>query len=82
MRAMGPYVYLGAEKISQLTSAPTRRFSAAETASWKDYVFGPEPGYFGVISKGRHYLVRLETYENQGKAASLWKMNFSWQALD
>jgi hypothetical protein len=82
VRRAGPFVYLGAEKIKALSAAPRGSFSTAETASWKDYVFAPGPGYYGVVSKGHSYVLHLESYENQGKAASYWKLNFSWKQLD
>jgi hypothetical protein len=82
VRRAGPSVYLGAEKIKELAAAPGGPFSTAETTSWKDYVFAPGPGYYGVVSKGHSYVLHLESYENQGKAASYWRVNFSWKQLD
>ena len=78
-RRMAVISYLGAPKIKEFTARPDPKSltrSAIET--WEDYVAGPAPGYFVVKSPGgRYYLLKLESFENQGKAASYWKMTFA-----
>lgn len=81
MRRGMAFVYLGAEQIREFGNSPAR-FRPADAAGWKDYILGPAPGYYGVVSRGKAYLVHIESYENQGKAASYWKLNGTWEALD
>ncbi|HVX68016.1 MAG TPA: hypothetical protein VHA11_15495 [Bryobacteraceae bacterium] len=81
-RRAGMISYLGADKIRFFPTAPKPgSISAAEVAQWKDYVAGPEPGYYVLRahSNGKLYLVQLISFENQGRAASSWRMQFNWQ---
>lgn len=79
-RRIGFISYLGADKISFFESAPSA-VPSSEVNSWKDYVAGPEPGYYVLRARSdrKLYLVRLVEFANQGKAASYWKMRFEWQ---
>lgn len=81
-RNVGIYPSLRAEKIKEFESPPTA-LSAAEISEWKDYIMGPKSNRYYVIRArdGRHYLLHLIKYENQGKAASYWLLNFDWKEI-
>ncbi|HWQ53091.1 MAG TPA: hypothetical protein VN442_05365 [Bryobacteraceae bacterium] len=78
-RRMGMISYLGATKIKEFAVRPDpRSLTRAIVETWDDYVAGPAPGYYVIKgAEGRFYLVKLESFENQGKAASYWKMTFA-----
>jgi hypothetical protein len=81
-RRIGMISYLGAEKIKFFPVAPAPgSISAADVAKWEDYVAGPGPGYYVLRahSNGQLYLVQLVSFENQGRAASFWRMRFNRQ---
>ncbi len=81
-RNVGVYAYLRADKIKEFESPPDS-ISAAEINDWKDYIMGPKLNRYYVIraKDGRHYLLHLIKYENQGKAASYWLLNFDWKEI-
>lgn len=80
-RGIGIISYLGAAKIKQFQGRPPG-LSAGQIASWEHYVAGPSRGTYVIQSRaGRYYLVTLEKFENQGKAASYWLMSFTWEEL-
>jgi hypothetical protein len=81
VRRMGMISYLGAAKIKYFESRPAAgSIGKREIESWEDYVAGPSPGFYVIRARdGAHYLVHLQTFENQGKAAAYWKMSFRWE---
>lgn len=82
MRRFGMISFLGADHIQRFDDKPAQRsISAAEIRSWDDSVSGPAPGYYVLQAHngGKYYLLHLENFENQGKAASYWLMSFSWE---
>lgn len=81
-RRIGFISYLGAEKIS-FFETPPGNVSPSEVSGWKDYVAGPEPGYYVLRARSnqRLYLVRLVEFSDQGKTATYWRMRFDWQEL-
>jgi hypothetical protein len=84
-RRTGFISYLGADKIKYFETAPAPgSISSSEIARWQDYVAGPGPGYYVLRAKsnGRLYLVQLLKFENQGRAASYWRMHFEWREFD
>lgn len=82
-RRMAIISYLGADKIKRFDAAPDpRSLTAAEVGSWNDYIPAPSPGYYVIRTKdGKYYLVNLQKFENQGKAASSWLMSFNWEEI-
>lgn len=85
MRRFGMISFLGADHIQRFDAKPApRSITAAEIRSWDDSVAGPAPGYYVLQAHngGKYYLVHLEKFENQGKAASYWLMSFSWEEYE
>jgi hypothetical protein len=82
-RRIGMIGYLGAAKIKFFEAKPdVTRLTPREIDTWKDYEAGPAPGYYVIRARdGGVYLLHLESFENQGKAASYWKMNFRFEAV-
>lgn len=84
VRASGMISYLGAAHIKRFDGRPSAgTLSAGDVAGWKDYVAGPDPGYYVIQARSsqRLYLLHLEKFENQGKAASYWLLTFTWESL-
>jgi hypothetical protein len=82
MRRFGMISFLGADHIQRFDEKPAQRsIAAGDIQSWDDSVAGPEPGYYVLQAQngGKYYLVNLEKFDNQGKAASYWLMSFSWE---
>lgn len=84
VRRFGMISYLSAKRIQYFEKAPeVASLRASEIAGWKDYVAGPSPGFYVVrTGDGKHYLLHLQKFENQGKAASYWLMTFAWEEID
>lgn len=78
-RRIGMISYLGAAKIRNFALRPDpHSVTRAAIETWDDYVAGPAPGYYVIKgSEGRFYLLKLESFESQGKAASHWKLTFA-----
>ena len=81
-RREGIFAYLRAAKIREFDSPPAG-LSAAQVDEWKDYLNSPKTGgYYVVRSRdGRHYLLYLKKFENQGKGAGYWQLNFEWKEI-
>lgn len=81
-RRVGVYAYLGAAKIREFDSPPTG-ITVAQVDEWKDHVLSPKTGAYYVVRSrdGRHYLLHLKEYKNQGKAASRWQLEFDWKEI-
>ncbi len=76
---------LGGAKIKEFgTETPGARDLSPETvAGWKSYVNAPSPGMYVVQGADGQslYLIKVISFENQGKASSFWKLNFSWEKI-
>jgi hypothetical protein len=83
LRRLGVISYLQATRIKRFDTRPdTAALTRAEIAAWPDYVAGPSPGYYVIQGRSdRRYLLKLESFENQGKAAAYWRMTFSWEEI-
>lgn len=81
-RREGVFAYLRAAKIREFDSPPAG-LSAAQIDEWKDYLNSPKTGgYYVVRSRdGRYYLLYLKKFENQGKGAGYWQLNFEWKEI-
>ncbi|HWR51675.1 MAG TPA: hypothetical protein VN428_11245 [Bryobacteraceae bacterium] len=82
MRRFGMISFLGASHIARFDERPAQgSITVAEVQAWDDSVAGPSPGYYALQARngGKYYLLHLEKFENQGKAASYWLMSFSWE---
>lgn len=83
VRRLGMISYLQATHIKRFDTRPDpAALTRAEIAAWESYVAGPSAGYYVIQARSdRCYLLKLESFENQGKAASYWRMTFSWEEI-
>lgn len=76
---------IGASKIKDFgkTKPYVKTFSNNEVSGWKQYANAPSPGYYVVLgADGKsYYLINVVSFKNQGKAASYWNLNFTWEKL-
>lgn len=77
---------IGAQKIKEFdtTRPDVSRITRAAAATWDDSVNAPSAGTWFVVQgrRGGLYLVRIESFENQGKAASYWKLTLTFEPID
>ncbi len=84
LRRIGQISFLQAPHIKRFETRPQPgTLTPAEIATWDHSVAAPSPGYYVIQgrSPAHHYLLHLEKFENQGKAASRWELTFSWETL-
>jgi len=76
---------LGAKKIKEFgkEKPDVKSLSLEAVNEWQDYANAPAQGYYVVLgADGKSlYLVNLISFKNQGRAASYWKLNFSWEKI-
>ena len=78
------YAALHAKKLHEYKERPDiARLTAADVEKFGELVFSPSPGYYYLVkaNDNRYYLCKLEKFENQGKAATYWKLTFSWEEI-
>lgn len=73
---------VGANRIKEFgkDKPDVTKITLAECAKWDRSVNAPSPGYYVILSAdGKSlYLIKVSSFQNQGKAASFWKLNFSY----
>lgn len=76
---------LGARRIKEFgrNKPAAEDISMPAVKNWKTYANAPEEGYYILQGKDEAtlYLIKVLAFKNQGKAASLWELTFSWERL-
>lgn len=78
------YATLQGKKLEEFAEKPDlAKLSAADVENFKELVFAPTPGYYYLVKSNdnRYYLCKLDRFENQGKAATYWKLTFSYEEI-
>ncbi|WP_425059354.1 hypothetical protein SCACP_40420 [Sporomusa carbonis] len=78
------YAVLQATKLKEFETRPDlSNLTTKDVENFKELVFAPAAGYYYLVKSkdNRYYLCKLESFENQGKAQSYWKLTFSSEEL-
>lgn len=74
---------LGARKIKEFgkEKPDVSKITPADCAKWEHSVNAPSAGYYVVQSADEKemYLLKVISFQNQGKASSFWKLNFTYE---
>jgi hypothetical protein len=73
------YAALQATKLKEFKTKPdVSKLSARDIEECKELVFAPATGYYYLAKSkdNRYYLCKLDSFENQGRAQSYWKLTF------